>query len=248
MRTLMLPGVAVFLLVSGCAQRQAEPPERIAFSCWSGAPCRPGPMPVGLAPSRLPAADEQALMDEALIGGLDWGMWGPFPEDATIPVKVVAMGGGFIFYVPGFVVGAVASVLTFPILGIGTFLWLPTTCGGATGTAGYYILGVPFYAVQKVVWDGPRAFGRFVNLAVRSPKSKMNYLVTRVDDSPRGREVYQKLKKLTGEDFGSGEKWTGWWQAHRDEFDKNMKPIRPAAPEPKPGAPAAPKPAPAPAS
>ena len=229
-----LLAVLCLLAAAGCSRGESVQLRGVSLSLRPAASARSAVEVAGLAPSRDPAADRQREAEARLVGGLDWGMWGPFPEDATIPVDVIAFGSGCIFYVPGFAVGAVVSVVTIPVLGISTFFWLPGDCGSITGSAGYYLLGIPFYAVQKIVWDGPCAFGRFLSLHCRSYKGQVDWLVPRVDDSPYGRDVYRKLKSLTGEDFGSREKWTEWWTAHRDEFDSDMERAAPAAPAPTP--------------
>jgi len=246
MRTFaLLLSTAAVLAASGCTRSQSAVPERLELSCFAGAPAAPGPVYIGLAPGRMPAslapAPWETSGEPALVGGMFWDPWGPFPDDASIVVNGIAVAGGWIFYVPGFAVGAVASVLVFPFLGISTFLWLPDSVGEIFGMAGYYVLAVPLYAVQKVCWDAPCALVRFIRLHSKSCKGQVEWLIPRHEDSPYGKQVQRKLKKLTGEDFGSREAWDKWWSAHRDEFDKDMKRIKPAAPAAP--APAAPTPA-----
>lgn len=231
----LLPLLAALLLpaAAGCLPGKAARPVDVSLA---PAPVIATPDGAPLAPGRDRAAELLLPRETPLVGGFDWGMWGPFPEDATLPVDLIAFGGGCIFYVPGFAVGAVASLLLFPFpgMGIGTFLWLPDDVGDITGMVGYYALGIPFYAIQKIVWDAPCAFSRFLRLHCRSAKGQVEWLIPRVDDSPYGREVYEKLRDRTGEDFGSREAWEKWWDANRDRFDDDMKPARPAEKKPAP--------------
>ncbi len=234
-------------LSAGCSRPQSALPERIELSCRLSAPPAPAPAFIGLAPSRGPMADAAgcADADAALVGGMFWDPWGPFPDDASIVVNGPAVAVGWVLYVPGFAVGAVISILTLPIptLGLTSFTFLPFKVGEAFGTVGYYVLAVPLYVVQKVVWDTPCALVRFIRLHSKSYKGQVDWLVPRHEDSAYGRQVQKKLKKLTGEDFGSREAWEKWWSAHRDEFDEDMKRVKAAEPEKAP----VPTPVPAPA-
>jgi hypothetical protein len=251
----LLLSIATLLAASGCAGRQSALPERIELAYFTGATqsqmLAPAPLRAGLAPSRLPDASApwEANGELVLVGGMFWDPWGPFPDDASLLVNGTAVAVGWVLYVPGFAVGAVVSILTLPIptMGLTAFTFLPFKVGEVFGTVGYYIIAVPLYAVQKVTWDGPCAFVRFIRLHSKSYQGQVDWLIPRVDDSDYGKSVYRKLKKLTGEDFGSREAWEKWWGAHRDDFDSDMNRVTPVAPEKAPEPAPAPAPAPMPA-
>jgi hypothetical protein len=240
---------ALFLAAaSGCAPRVADAPAEVVRTT-------PGPQPrvilIVLAPSRLPNGVQEPQDDQpALCGGDDEGL-----EGEGLFVQVPARIGAFVFFVPGFLIGSPAFLLV-PFSDVdhsGGPLAIPFLTGGFTGIVGYYLVGGPFWVVKKVAWDGPRAFGRWLNLAARSRKGQVDYLANLLVEklwydqgNPYRQEVCRKLEQLTGEKpKPKGKDWWQWWQLHRDEFDRSMKRIRPAAPEPKPEAPPAPIPVPA---
>ncbi|HOX05588.1 MAG TPA: hypothetical protein PK280_04225 [Planctomycetota bacterium] len=247
-RTVLVPVALLLALAAGCSSQRSALPERIELASYAGAPVAALPLRAGLAPSRGPAAASwETPGGPVLIGGMFWDPWGPFPDDASIVVDGTGVIVGWVLYVPGFALGAVISVLTLPIptLGLTSFTFLPFKVGEIFGMVGYYVMVVPLYTVQKVCWDAPCALVRFIRLHSKSYKGQVDWLIPRHEDSPYGKQVQKKLKKLTGEDFGSREAWEKWWSTHRDEFDEDMDRVKPAAPEAKPAVPAAPAPAPA---
>jgi len=155
----------------------------------------------------------------------------------------------FFGVIPGVPLGLVGVVVSLPFA---LFYGLDALWVGfygpviGCGAGGYYLVGEIMLGIRAVFWEAPCAFGRFLALAFRNPKGRVNFLVSRADHPKIGKAVRMELEEITWEGPKSPEEWRAWWGTHRDEFDKNMKRIKPPAPEPKPGAPRAPAPLPAP--
>jgi hypothetical protein len=170
-----------------------------------------------------------------------------FGNEAFVGVPTDA--GTLIMLPPGWVLGGVGYAIAWPFDARfsshpgDVYIFTVIACrllGGA-------VVGLPFWIVKKVTWDAPYAFGRFVNLAVRSPRGRVDYLVERLaeleaekDDtgglyfSYKRRmlltEVDEKLRKLTGQKTQcNAAGWRDWWQRHRDDFDSGMNPAAPKA-------------------
>lgn len=247
-RNLLVLSVAMALpLASGCASRTSEPSQRIGplasahgapvvvFACLapgrmppgSGAPSGPAQVGGGEGPFRFDSGfiDTARFICEEL----------PF-HDAGVFVSEPAFGGAVVFFFPGYVLGWVPAPFAM-LFGDKDWRDLPVICGFFAGGLGYFAVGGPLWAVKKVVWDGPCAFGRFANLHLRSRKGQVDYLVRRLDGYDGGlwADASDRLGELTGARFYDKESWLDWWPRHRDEFDSKMRRVKPApAPRPVP--------------
>jgi hypothetical protein len=199
-------------------------------------------LPSGCAPKSASFEDKPAGSEgprhPSVRESLPFYAEGPF-------VEYPAIAGGEIMLVPGFVVASLeVPFLLIPYGGEAVEVAFHNTVP-VFMVIGYCVVGSPFWLVKKVTWDGPCAFGRFLNLRLRSPKGAVDFLVARVADPKVGEQARAKLEALTGEKPKTAEEWAKWWQAHRDEFDRKMNRVKPA-PEPALKEPAAPAPKPAP--
>jgi hypothetical protein len=184
------------------------------------------------------AAPLQAV-DPPLVGaGENWDVivfiYDGLPLSGEGPfVGVPAATGGAILFAPGFVVGFPLALFVLPF-GTKAAAATPFYVGMGFGALGYGLVGGPFWIVKEIAWDAPCAFGRCLNLHLRSRRGRVDYLVNHLQgwDEPLQAAAGRRLEKLTGEKPRLVNDWIIWWDRHRAEFDKNMKRVKPQEPAP----------------
>jgi hypothetical protein len=234
-------GIAAIALLalSGCAGKESGG-DRAGGYGFAAAPPNAAAESPPLAPSRARVAGDPRARGLPACGGDDisdmFYQALPYKEEGLF-VQIPGVIGAVPFAVVGVAVSLpvalvlwpfdAADVAIYPLLG---FPWF-----------GYCVVATPFWIVKQVFWDGPCAFGRFLNLAFRSRKGQVDYLVGALPryEGDLLEQACRKLEKLAGVkklpvDPVGGESWAAWWGAHRDEFDPDMKPVKPAAPAPSP--------------